>query len=132
MEELSPKEGRVGTAEDGERLHNSNVLREPGSDCQLLGKIISQNSGKRIYSLPCDGAAEDAVKKSKECSSESNGEEGEDGHEDVVAVDAPGEGGEGVHGVVEDDADTIVKERFTKYKEVEAGIDLEKVNTKYT
>ena len=132
MEELSPKEGRVGAAEDGERLHNSNVLREPGSDCQLLGKIISQNSGKRIYSLPCDGAAEDAVKKSKESSSESNGEEREDGHEDVVAVDAPGEGGEGVHGVVEDDADTVVEERLSKYKEVEAGIDLEKVNTKYT
>ena len=110
MEELSPKEGRVGTAEDGEWLHNSNVLREPGSDCQLLGKIISQNSGKGIYSLPCDGAAEDAVKKSKECSSESNGEEGEDGHEDVVAVDAPGEGGEGVHGVVEDDTYSIVEE----------------------
>ena len=43
------------------------------------------------------------MKKSKECSSKSNGEEGEDGHEDVVARDTPGEGGEGVHGVVEDD-----------------------------
>ena len=135
MEELSPKEGRVGAAEDRERLHNSNVLREPGSDCQLLGWIISQNRHHRvksIYSLPCDGAAEDAVKKSKESSSESNGEEGEDSHEDVVAVDAPGEGGEGVHGVVEDDADTVVEERLAKDKEVEAGIDLEKVNTKNT
>ena len=69
------------------------------------------------------------MKKSKECSSESYGEEGEDGHKDVVAGDAPGEGGEGVHGVVEDDADTVVEERLAKDKEVEAGIDLKKVKT---
>ena len=66
------------------------------------------------------------MKKSKECSSKSHGEEGEDGHEDVVARDTPGEGGEGVHGVVEDDADTVVEERLTKDKEVEASIDLKK------
>ena len=66
------------------------------------------------------------MKKSKECSSESNGKEGEDCHEDVVAVDAPGEGGKGVHGVVEDNADPIVEERLTKDKEVEAGIDLKR------
>ena len=65
------------------------------------------------------------MKKSKKCSSESNGEEGENGQENVVAGDAPGEGGEGVHGVVEDDADTVVEERLTKDKEVEASIDLE-------
>ena len=41
-----------------------------------------------------------------------------------MAIDAPGEGGEGVHGVVEDNADTIVEERLAKDKEVEAGIDL--------
>merc|ERR1712106_201441 len=75
MEELSPKEGGICTAENSEWLHNSNVLCEPS-----------------------DGAGEDAMKKSKECSSKSNGEEGEDCHEDVVAGDAPCEGGEGVHG----------------------------------
>ena len=41
-----------------------------------------------------------------------------------MAIDAPGEGGEGVHGVVEDNADPIIEEGFTKDKEVEAGIDL--------
>jgi len=102
MEEFSPKEGGICTAEDCERLHNSNMFCEP-----------------------CDGAAEDAVKKSKECSSESNGEEGEDGHEDVVAVDAPGERGKGVHGVVEDNADTVIEERLAKDKEVKARIDLD-------
>ena len=66
------------------------------------------------------------MKKSKECSSESNGEEGEDCHEDVVAVDAPGEGGEGVHGVVEDNADTVIEERLAKDKEVKARIDLKR------
>ena len=30
MEELGPKEGRVGAAEDGQRLHDPDVLREPG------------------------------------------------------------------------------------------------------
>jgi len=42
-----------------------------------------------------------------------------------VAVDAPGEGGEGVHGVVEDNADTIIEERLAKDKEVETSIDLD-------
>jgi len=95
MEELGPKEGRVGTAENGQRFHNSDMFCEPS-----------------------DGAAKDAMKKSKESPSESNGEEREDSHEDVVAGDAPGERGEGVHGVVEDNADTVVEERLTKDKEV--------------
>ena len=64
------------------------------------------------------------MNESKECSSESNEEERQDGHEDVVAVDAPGEGRESVHGVVEDDTDTVVEERLAKDKEVKAGIDL--------
>jgi len=53
MEEFSPKKGGVSTTENGKRLHNSNVLCEP-----------------------CDGTAEDAMKKSKKCSSKSNCEEG--------------------------------------------------------
>ena len=65
------------------------------------------------------------MKKPKECPSEGNREEGEDSHEDVVPGDAPGEGGQGVHGVVEDNADTIVEEGLPKNKEVEASIDLE-------
>ena len=140
MEELGPKEGGVGTAENGERLHDSDMLCEPKQSCELndLLKLTSKTTkkhkprenGEKEYihkvGWPSDGAAKDAMKKSKECSSKSHGEEGEDGHEDVVARDTPGEGGKGVHGVVEDDADTVVEERLTKDKEVEASIDLKK------
>ena len=87
-------------------------------------KIWTKRTSWYSWIIPSDGATEDSMKKSKECSSESNCEEGEDCHEDVMAIDAPGEGGEGVHGVVEDNADTIVEEGLAKDKEVEAGIDL--------
>ena len=46
---------------------------------------------------------------------ESNSEERQEGHEDVFVSDGSCQGGECVHGVVEDNADTVVEEGLSKY-----------------
>ena len=100
MEDFGPEKCRVGTTEDDKRLDDPHMLCES-----------------------TDRAAENSVDKPDKCPAKCNKEERQKGHKDVQGCHRSRQGGEGVHGVVEDDRDSIVEEGLPKDEEVEAGVD---------
>ena len=100
MEDFGPEKCRVGATEDGKRLDDPHMLCES-----------------------TDRAAENSVDKPDKCPAKRNKEERQKGHKDVQGSHGSRQGREGVHGVVEDDRDSIVEEGLPKDEEVEAGVD---------